>query len=855
MERIDPPKWADRLIERICPEEYLEEVQGDLHEAFHWRAEARGRGYARRKFLWEAIITIRLIRFKMPDIMKNLNLRLLRNYFIAGSRFLWKTRGFSSINIFGLAIGITFAALSYLFLSNQLSFDRFHANADQLYRLSCSMEWKGEVENIGGASYIMGEVIPREVPGIIRASHIKNDLALRPMGEDYSYQVFHYADRSLFDMLDFSFVSGGPGKFERPDQIVISESFAESLPQKKELTLVFGEQEQVFTIIGIFKDMPDNSTLQPQILIPFSFWLSRVPARRAVTWFDINMNVFIQKNKSASVAEIENAMNEVFAANFDVTQNKARVALQPFSDMHLDSSLELGNGLRAGADHQVLRVIFGIGLLCLLISCFNYSNFATGNFLSRSREVALRKIMGAPKAAIFQQFLSESFLSTAIAGVVAIGLVIIILPAFSIFIEEEYSPEQILNRRFILGFLGILLISTLLSGIYPSLILSSQKAENGLKRKLKVGGKSIFGWILVMLQVSLTIFLITSMLTVNRQLNHLLNFDLGYEDDHVLQLAIRDTSDRRVEQLQEKLAALPFVRQVSANSGYNGTDIEEDGKRIQVAHLRTDPEFLDLMGVNLLAGRNFNPDIQSDKREAIIVNQMFVKTARLNNPINTQVPFDYGELNNPKIIGVVNDYFFESPKAAIEPLVIYISPEYQYQTMLIKLNSKISNQDLQRIEETWRAFYPLQPINYAWLDELNTRAMQTEMQIHRLSKAGSLTAILLASLGLFGIIGTHVRQRLKEISIRKVNGASPWDIYKLFSEKFGVWLGIGFILGIIPAIYLLNNWLNNYPERIQVGVGIPMLSALICGLVFLAIISLLLTRVIFVNPAVYLKDE
>ncbi len=855
MVRSDPPKWADWLVERICPEEYLEEVQGDLHEAFHWRKEARGQGYARRKFFWEAIITIRLIRFKTPDIMKNWYFRLLKNYFITGSRFLWKTRALSSINIFGLAIGITFAALSYLFLSNQLSFDRFHKNADQLYRITGSMEWNGNPETMGGASYIMGEAFPSQVPGITRASHIKNDLALRPEGDDYDYQVFHYADRDLFDMLDFTFISGGPGDFERPDQIVVSESFAESLTQTDDLTLIFGDQEEIFSISGIFKDLPSNSTLQPQIIIPFSFWVSSVPERRTVTWFDINMNVFIQKSKEAEVEEIEKAMNEVMAANFDVSETKARVHLQAFSDMHMDTSLGLGNGLRRAADQEILRVVFWIGLLCLLIACFNYSNFATGNFLSRSREVALRKVMGAPKGAIFQQFLSESFLSTALAGMLAIVLVIIVLPLFSIFVNEVYSPEQLLNSRFVLGFIGILAISTLLSGLYPSTILSSRKVEDGLKSQIKVGGKSIFGWFLVMLQVSLTIFLITGMLTVDRQLKHLVNFDLGYNDDNILQLSIRDTSDRRVDRLQEQLKQLPFVAQVSANSGYNGTDVVEEGRRIEVAHLRTDPEFLNLMGIELVAGRNFDANIQTDGRDAIIVNETFVKAAQLENPIGTQVPFDYGDLDGPRIIGVVKDYRMESPKTAIEPLVMYISPEYQYQNMLVQLQAGVSNQNLQQIEDLWREFYPRQPINYTWLDELNEGEMQTEAQIRQLSRAGSLTAIILASLGLFGIVGTHVRQRLKEISIRKVNGASPWDIYRLFSGKFGTWLFLGFVLGAIPAVYFLKNWLDNYPERIQLGLGTPLLSVLICGLVFLAIISLLLSRVIFVNPAVYLKDE
>lgn len=208
--RNEPPKWADWFVERICPDEYLEEVQGDLHEAFQWRVETKGTRYAKLKFAYEALRTIQLFKFKSPDFMKNLYFQSLKSYFKTGFRFLWKTRTFSSINIFGLSLGIASATIAFLFLSDQLSFDSFHENSDQLYRLTCSMVYEGETQMIPGASYIMGEEIPKQVPGILKASHIKNAMALRPMQEDYAYQIFHYADRALFDMLDFEFISGGP---------------------------------------------------------------------------------------------------------------------------------------------------------------------------------------------------------------------------------------------------------------------------------------------------------------------------------------------------------------------------------------------------------------------------------------------------------------------------------------------------------------------------------------------------------------------------------------------------------------------------------------------------------------------
>lgn len=857
MERSEPPKWADWFVTQICPEEYLEEVQGDLHEAFHWRAEAKGDRFARRKFYLEALKTIRLFRLKSPHFMNKLNWAALQNYFRTGLRFLWKTRAYSSVNMLGLAIGIASAAMAFLFLSDQYAYDRFHQHADHLYRITCGMEFNGQAERIGGASYIMGEELPKQVPGILRGSHFKSGLALRRIGEIYDYQYLHYSDRALFDMLDFTFVAGNPGDFEQPDQVVISESFAKGLESRDELRLTFGEEERIFQVAGVFKDFPHTSTLQPEVIVPFSLWLSLVPTRRTVNWFDINMNAFVQLKKEAKLEEVVESMNQVFAANFDVTKNKAQVGLQSFTAMHTDDSLELGNGLRAGANKQILWSVLGVGLLCLLIGCFNYSSFALGNFLSRSREVAVRKVMGASRSSIFFQFISESFLSTTIAAVLAIALILIFLPSFSAFIGEEYTVEQLLGRRFVLGLLAVLLMSTLLSGVYPAILLSAKKASTALKQKLKVGGRGFVSWFLVTLQVSLTTFLIIGMLTVGRQLNHLLDLDLGYNDENLLSITILDPDEQRLAQFKRELSQLPVVQGVSANSGYNGTNYVDGDLKFETSHLRADEDFIQLLQIEMAKGRAFDPALATDRKNAVLVNEAFVKKAGLQDPVGQSIPFSYGDLVDPQIIGVIKDYRYDSPKTTLEPLVIYTSPQYQMQDLVVKLDPAVNEVGplLSRMEELWRGIYPTLPLSYSWLEEQNAANMRTEVQIKKLAMTGSLLAILLASLGLFGVAGTYVRQRLKAVSIRKVNGASPLNIYWLFSRIFGRWLLLGFVLGSIPAVIFLQNWLENYPERIRLDLGIPAISALICSLVFMMIITWLLTKVMFLNPVTYLRDE
>lgn len=441
---------------------------------------------------------------------------LIRNHLKTGLRFLWKTRTFSSINLMGLAIGIATAAMAYLFLSSQLVYDQFHQKSDRLYRITASIEFDGVTEKLGGSSYIMGEELPKQASAIEQSSRIKSGFGLRRVGDNFEYQNYHYADRGLFDMLDFTFLKGHPGAFKSPNQVVVSASFAETLPPNQELQLHFADTTILFEVVGVFKDMPTTSSLQPEVIIPFSFWVNNVPARRTRTWFDINMNQFLLRAEGATKEQMEAQINEVLAANFDVTNNNAQLHLQPFADMHMDPGLELGNGLLPTTNHQILWVVFLVGLLCLLIGCFNYSNFALGNFLSRTREVAVRKIMGANKRIIFQQFLSESFLSTMLASVVALVLIQLLLPLFSNFIHEEYSFRDLWSGRFVMGFLLTILVATLLAGTYPALVLSARKVTLALSGKMKVGGKDFLSWTLMTTQVSLAIFLVVGMLATSR---------------------------------------------------------------------------------------------------------------------------------------------------------------------------------------------------------------------------------------------------------------------------------------------------------------------------------------------------
>jgi putative ABC transport system permease protein len=310
-----------------------------------------------------------------------------------------------------------------------------------------------------------------------------------------------------------------------------------------------------------------------------------------------------------------------------------------------------------------------------------------------------------------------------------------------------------------------------------------------------------------------------------------------------------------LERFRHQVNQLPAVEMTSSNSGYNGTGYSDGEVDFSTAHLRTDPEFLELMKIPLVAGRNFEHARGSDLSEAIIVNQHFAEQAGLENPIGQTIPFSYGDFENPTVIGVVSNYYYSSPLTQVEPLVMYMSPENGMQELQVKFRPGFTSEDLESVERFFRSVYPTRPFNYSWMEESNAAQLETEDQIQKLSMAGSLLAIFLASLGLLGIVSTHVRGRTKEVSIRKVNGASPWNIYILFSRKFALWLIVGFALGAVPAIWWASRWLNNYPNRVSLSWDIPAIAILICAVIFLTIITILLLRIMRLNPVRFLRSE
>lgn len=851
-----PPLWALKLLHRICPDDLMEEVEGDLYEAFLWRRAEKGSFYAKRKYIWEVFRSFQLIKIKVNT--QNSSIMLLQNYFKTGFRFLWKTRGYSALNILGLALGIAICWMAYIFVSDEYSYDSFYSKADRTHRIIATMAFGDKSNLFGGSSYIMGEEFPKQIPGIEYSSRYKSGFFLGKIDEEFVNQTTHYADKGFFEIFDVNFLIGSANNFDDPSAIVISENTAirYGIPSdlsNDQLIMMVGNEETSFKITGIYRDFPTNTSIRPEILMPFITW-SQANQRRTTVWFDINMNCFFTLAEGISAEQVGKQMTDILLQN-DEFEGDVALGLQPLTNIHLNPDLGTGNGINARGDNQMIVITAIIGAFCLLIACVNYANFAVGNYLVRIKEVALRKVFGAEKTGVFKQFVTEAFISASLALILSVGIIYLILPAFANYANKNYELSIIFSESILLGGLFILALSTLMAGIYPAFLLSRFQTVNGLKGKSKLGGKNLLSRSLVTLQFCIAVFLLVGMLTLNGQLNFLLNYDIGYSGENLVKVFRPMQDDQTRATFKNRLLGISGVENVSIASGFNGTDFHTDeGDRVIVGHARIDEDYLETMGMTLVAGRNFNSEIPTDLTKACIVNEAFVREQGMENPVGTTINFNYGDFDKPTIIGVVKDFNFESLHTPVEPLVLYMGGYLNPYDSYVKV-SAMSQSLMEQIEAVHTDMFSPYPMNYSLVEDDIAKQYELEANIQKISRGGSLIAIILSCMGLMGFVGTQIRQKLKEVSIRKVVGAQSAQIFRLYLGKYLVLLAIGVVIGISVAYWLMHNWLSNYPEHISLGLGIISFSVLSVLAVAVLTIYSQLFRAMRLNPVKYLKEE
>ncbi|WP_420575805.1 FtsX-like permease family protein [Ekhidna sp.] len=853
----NPPKWADWLVEKCCADHLVEEVQGDLHEAFCWRVQEKGLTKARWHFILETMRSIRPANLKPTHYLNNYIMRF-KNYIKTGWRFMKKHKLYSSLNILGLALGISFCWLAYLYAQDEMSFDQHLPDHERIYRIVADFRRGDDVHHIGGSSNAMSVQFEEKIPEIESIARFKSDYGLIQKGEETIGQSFIMADRAMVDYLNLDFLEGSASSFDQPNDIIISETLAGKLNIRGKavgeiISLIRGEEFEDFIIRGVYEDIPENTSVRRDMIMSYANYIANAPERRLTTWFDINMNSLVKLTNSLTKTAAEIKMNEIHQENEpDEEGASVLLKLQPISEIHLNEEYGHYNGVSRGGNTELIRLFAGIGIFCLIISMINYSNFNISLYINRAREVALRKVIGAEKSGIFSQLITESFISAVLAGVLALAVMLLVLPYFSDFVQKDYNLEYVLDWDFIAGAMSILITAAFISGVYPAFVLSRFHIIRSLKGEQKIKSGKWITQTLLSIQFVIATVLVAGMLTMNKQIKYLSSFDTKIDYENVIYMDYIQADEGKIASFVTDLSQMPEVGSVAAISSYNGTRMMGENQ-FDVRHLRVHKDLISLLDIKVLKGRNFDPEIGSDE-SAILVNEAFLSKMNLENPIGEIVPFEYGDLINPKIIGVVEDYHYESAKSAVDPLVIYVAPAYPLQSVYLKL-SEGTVFDQEKFSSVWAKHFDPFPFEFSFLEDVYQQGYRQEERMMQLVAIGCFVSIFLAAMGLLGIVGLQLNQRLKEISIRKVLGATPGNLYRVFTSRFIVIILIGLVLGIGVGRVLINRWLEDYPYHVNFDGTIISFTAIITLAIALITIISQVFKVTKTNPAQYLKDE
>lgn len=760
-----------------------------------------------------------------------------------------------------------------LWIEDELNYDDFIKDKESLYRVM-SYGTKYMINGFDGSPPVLGILGRESIP------EIKNTTAFRDVGQTllkYKENGFYedggiVADTTFFRIFNYSFIAGNPDKaFKEPFSIVITESmakkyFADESPIGKVL-----ESEAVDVIVtGVLEDIPKNSTLQFNVVIPFTLYKE---INYHFSWVSFMFANFIWISDIANPDSVAKKLTE-FAETQKCPQVLDGVSfrLQAMSKVHLDGEHNNWRIFYRSVDKRYIYAFSIIAVFILLIACMNYINLTTARADKRSREVGLRKVSGAERKNIIRQFLGESLLLTFVSLIIALILVELIRPVFNNLTEKELAINY-MNPAFIIGVIGIFFITGVIAGSYPAFILSSFNPIRVLKgSEMKRKGGSVFRKVLVVFQFILASVLIIGSLVIFRQINFIRDKDLGFDKEHVVYLPLKENLGKEYKYVKNELLNDPNILSVSAADYLWAMDANRcsgcfrwegytDDDEIDVHIPQVDFDYFKTLDIPIIEGRAFSSEYSTDSTQGFMMNESAVKKTGIENALNLPCELHgYNSvIHSGPVIGIFKDIHYRSLHHEIEPQVVRIlkNPE-DYDSrgvMLVKINGANRDDAIASLEEKWNEVNKLTPFEFHFLDQTYENLYKFDKRTGRIVGYFTILAILISCLGILGLANFMAERKTKEIGIRKVNGASVSSIIWLMTRGFSKWVVIAFIIAAPIAWYFMDKVLTNYAYRIEIGAGIFLLSfALVFFIAFFSV-AYQAYRVAIANPVDALRYE
>jgi ABC-type antimicrobial peptide transport system permease subunit len=802
---------------------------------------------------------------------------MIENYFKIALRHLWRNRLYTFINVVGLSIGITCALLAILYVRDEMSYDRFHKNALQLYRLTTTItNPSGMQQTVGTTGQVQGPAFKEAIPEISDYLRLWGIDAINMSANNKSLAVdTRYVDENFFKLFSFPLLQGSAKTaLNDPFSIVLSETtalrfFGSTNVLGKTLKIEEGRGIENLTITGVASNAPANSSLQFDVLVPFKYLQLMFTDKN---WLNQYLTTFILLRPGADPKTAQQKFASIFAtqARDQLAETKThpdqyQFALQPFTDLHLYPlglnpylTADEERGLSGGSTIIYSYILTGIVAFILLMAYVNFINLSISDSLKRSKEIGIRKIAGSNRRQIIIQFLVEALLLCFVSYVFAISLAKIFLPVFNQLAGKNISMPGMADPGFLVYGVILMLICIVVAGIYPAITLSLFNPAEVLYNKQKLSGKNLFGKSLIVLQFTLAVALIISTIVYYRQMKFISNEDLGYNPADIIKIHLPPQRiDLKVTtNFRNELAKYPFIKYMTAYAGGNWDNrLSVNGQEFIAKSGSVDEFYLPALEIPLKTGRNFSAEYPTDAANSIIVNETLVKSLGWENPIGRSL-VDLDDNNKVKtVIGVVKDYHYGSLKQRIQPQTLSMIYLGNNGDALIKIQKGKIVQGLKEVETTYNNLFPQHYFYYSLLGDENAGAYSSDKKWQQIVSYSAAVAILICCIGLFGLSSFTAQKRYKEIGIRKVVGASAVSITRLLAKDFVKLIIIAILIASPIAWLTLNKWLQNYAYGIQINGWIFLAAAFISILIGIMTVSFHAIKAAIANPVKSLRTE
>ncbi len=800
---------------------------------------------------------------------------MLKNYLKIGLRNLLKQKGYSFINISGLAVGIACCLLIFLYVKDEVTYDSYHGNKDRIFHLISSFDFSGTSMSAGSSNFTEAKAYTEEIPEIESFVRMENDAGIVRLGDEYlQQQNIIYTDPSLFEIFDLDLLAGNfDGVLTDLNEMVITQEIALKYFGKTDvvgesLTMNVQDNFEDFLIKAVVANHPSNSSFSFKIMLPWALRKTQVSDRRYSSWSNISINSMILLSEGADIARVEEKMKEVrLRRNPDESSFARQIVntLQPLTDMHLDSSISGSNdGLSAVSEARYSYILSGIALIILVVACINFTNLSVARSFPRAREIGVRKVLGARKKQIALQFLNEAFVMCMIAFVLGLLLSELALPIFEELTQKKFTNTVIEDPSLVAASFILVLFVALFSGFYPSFILARFNVVKSLKGRIRLNTRSTVSKVLVIVQFSIAAVLMIGTIAMNRQIDYMINMDLGYDDENLVRISTRNAGRANLVTLfKSALADNPNVLGVAGSDGYDsGTGAAHGEVEFISIYSTIDDQYLDMIDAQLLQGRNLkkgddrylrpNENGGTDTLWNILVNETYVKRMAWEEPLNKISDNQY------RVVGVIKDFHYGAAKNEIEP-VMWISANEREVGNLNSIYVKFAPAYLPQIKtllaDTWSTYVPDRPFELTFIEEQNIASYDEEARWRKIITSASVLAIIISCLGLFGLAHLTTQQRIKEIGIRKVLGARVSGIVVLLNSNFARLVLISILLATPVAWYALKEWLQSFANRMELSVPLFLVPGLITLGIAVLTVSLQSLKTAKSNPVDALRYE